>query len=265
MPNEEELMKALIYDNINVTEENPLKEFFKIIVQLIVYIVLFYFLIFFGSGIIIKTLSIEKQIKLENFITNLSHIKTKEISEGDKDRLSKVRNLILENDVKFPKTSKLDIGIIDHEEMNALCFPNGNIYITDKLYEKLDTDEKLTFVIAHEMGHYKNRDHLMNLRKSISSSAVIVSLCVLGIESNVATLVTETMDLSDYKYSKRVEANADKYAAKRLLSLYGNTNGGIEVINILKDGEYNIEFDMLSTHPSLNKRILYLKKVNKKY
>ena len=33
MPSNEELMKALIYDNVNVTEEDPLKEFFKVVIQ----------------------------------------------------------------------------------------------------------------------------------------------------------------------------------------------------------------------------------------
>lgn len=265
MPSNEELMKALIYDNVNVTEEDPLKEFFKVVIQLATYIILFYLLIFCSSGLIIKTLSIEKQIKLENFITNLSQVKTKKITDEEKQRLINIRNVILEDDAKFPKTSKLDIGIIEHEEMNALCFPNGNIYITDKLFEKLDTEEKLTFVIAHEMGHYKNKDHLMNLRKSISNNVVILSLCILGVEQKFTTIVSETLDLSDYKFSKQIEANADKYAAKRLLSIYGNTNGGIEVLNILEEGKYNIEFDMLSTHPSLNKRLLFLKKLNQKY
>ena len=174
-------------------------------------------------------------------------------------------DFILNNDIHFPKTTNLDIKIIEHKEMNALCFPNGNIYITNKLYEKLDTEEKLAFVIAHEMAHYKNKDHLINLRKSISSSAVILSLCILGIEQNISTLVSETMDLSDYKYSKQKEMKADKYAAQILLSLYGNTRGGVEVLNILKKGEYNIEFDTFSTHPSLNKRISYLNKINQKY
>ena len=45
----------------------------------------------------------------------------------------------------------------------------GNIYITDTLFKHLNSDEMLTFVIAHEMAHYKNRDHLMNLRKSNGS------------------------------------------------------------------------------------------------
>ena len=175
----------------------------------------------------------------------------------------RAKNLILENDFNFPKTSKLDIGIINHEEMNALCYPNGNIYITDTLYKHLDTDEKLVFVIAHEMAHYKNKDHLMNLRKSIASNFVILTFVFSGADvSNIDDFVSSSLDLADLKYSRRKEASADRYAAKILKNIYGNVNGGIQVINVLSQGNYLDEQDFLSTHPSLKRRLSYLKKIN---
>lgn len=266
MQNEDEAIKALIYDNVNVTEENQLKEFFKILVQLLIYIVIIYFSVFLFSGIAIKTLSLEKQIQFENFITNLSSVKTMEISDSEKNRLLAVRDTILRNDPQFPKTSKLDIGVINNEELNALCFPNGNIYITDKLYKQLDSDEKLLFVLAHEMAHYKNRDHLMNLRKTLSSSMVLLSLCVVGADANnLSKIVSESMDLADYKFSRNVETRADKYAAKQLLSLYGDVKAGVEVMNILKSGDYNYSPEIFSTHPNIDKRIKYLNNLRRRY
>lgn len=263
MLNEEEAIKALVYDNVNVTEKNPLKELMKIIFQLCIYIVIAYFLVFQLSGFFIKNLSISQQIWLENAIANTSSVKTIEITDLEKERLLRAKNLILENDFNFPKTSKLDIGIINHEEMNALCYPNGNIYITDTLYKHLDTDEKLVFVIAHEMAHYKNRDHLMNLRKNLASNFVILSFAIFGSDiSRASDLVSASLDLADIKYSKRKEALADKYAAKILKNIYGNVNAGIEVINILNKGNYGLDLEFLSTHPSLEKRILYLRKIN---
>ena len=43
---EEEAIKALIYDNVNVTESNPLKDLMKIVFQLVVYVLIAYFSIF---------------------------------------------------------------------------------------------------------------------------------------------------------------------------------------------------------------------------
>ena len=175
MLSEEEAIKALIYDNVNVTESNPLKDLMKIVFQLVVYILITYFSIFCLTGFFIQNLSPKQQQWLENAITNASTVKTVDITDVDKERLTKIKNKILESDSDFPKTSALDIEIINHKEKNALCYPNGNIYITDTLFKHLDSDEMLTFVIAHEMAHYKNRDHLMNLRKSIASNFVILT------------------------------------------------------------------------------------------
>jgi len=263
MLNDDEAIKALIYDNVNVTETNPLKDFLKIVFQLMVYIVIAYFSIFYLTGLFIQNLSITQQQWLENAIANTSSVKTIEITDIEKDRLHKIKNKILESDLDFPKTSALEIGIINHTQKNALCYPNGNIYITDNLYKYLTTDEMLTFVIAHEMAHYKNKDHLMKLRKSIASNFVILTFAISGAEvSNIDNLVSSSLDLADMKYSRRKEASADKYAAKILKNIYGNVNGGIKVIEILRQGNYLDELDIFSTHPSLEKRALYLKKIN---
>ena len=143
-----EAAKLLIDDETNVTETNPLKDLFQTCIQLVLILALVYLFTFIASGIVIKSLSIEKQIQMENI-------------------LSSIRNRVLSVDRDFPKTSNLDIHIINDNQMNALCYPNGNIYITSELYKRLTDDEMLTFVIAHEMAHYKNKDHLMNLRNQI--------------------------------------------------------------------------------------------------
>ena len=263
MLSEEEAINALIYDNVNVTESNPLKDLLKIVFQLVVYVLIAYFSIFCLTGFFIQNLSPNQQQWLENAIANTSTVKTVDITDVDKERLVKIKNKILESDLDFPKTSALDIGIINHRQKNALCYPNGNIYITDTLFKHLNSDEMLTFVIAHEMAHYKNKDHLMNLRKSIASNFVILTFVFSGADvSNIDDLVSSSLDLADLKYSRRKEASADKYAAKILKKIYGNVNGGIQVINVLSQGNYLDEQDFLSTHPSLKRRLSYLKKIN---
>lgn len=263
MLSEQEAIKALVYDNVNVTEANPLKDFIKILFKLVILVVIVYFSVFFLAGIFIQNLSISQQVWLENAIANTSSVKTIEISDVEKERLIRIRDSILANDSSFPKTSALDIAVIKHNQLNALCYPNGNIYITDSLYKQLTTDEMLTFVIGHEMAHYRNRDHLMNLRKNIASNFVILSFAILGGEAtNVSDLISASMELADMKYSKAKEAKADKYAAKTLKDLYGNVDDGIKVLEILSNGKYDDSFDFLSTHPSLKRRKLYLRTIN---
>ena len=154
-----------------------------------------------------------------------------------------------------PNGPDYDEVIINDTHMNALCYPNGNIYITSELYKRLTDDEMLTFVIAHEMAHYKNKDHLMNLRKGISNASIIIFMSIVSPNNQEASKIIEgTLSLSDLKYSRSVEAKADLYAAKILNELYGRTTGGVQVLKILS-GQDTGAPEVLSDHPDIQKRI----------
>ena len=259
-----EAAKRLIYDdNVNVTESNPLKEFAKICVQLALIIIFVYFSIYIVSGIVLKSLPIEKQIAIENFMSPSLKYKSVELADTEKQRLEKIKNNILKVDKKFPKTSNLEIGVIEEKQLNALCYPNGNIYITSSLYKELDTDEKLTFVIAHEMAHYRHKDHLLNLRRNISNGVVLILLSVANPNnSQISNIAEGGLSITDLKFSRGAEENADKYAIKISNILYGNSKAGAEVMKTLKDKNiFDVEF--LSTHPNIDKRIKYINKSSK--
>ena len=247
-----EAAKLLIDDETNVTETNPLKDLFQTCVQLVLILILVYLLTFIGSGIIIKSLSIEKQIQMENILSSMINTETQD-NNFDTKKIKDIRNRVLSVDRDFPKTSNLDIHIINDTQMNALCYPNGNIYITSELYKRLTDDEMLTFVIAHEMAHYKNKDHLMNLRKGISNASIIIFMSIVSPNNQEASKIIEgTLSLSDLKYSRSVEAKAD--AAKILNELYGRTTGGVQVLKILS-GQDTGAPEVLSDHPDIQKRI----------
>jgi len=247
-------------DNINITEANPLKDLFQVIINLVLLIVSLYFFIYIISGAVLISLSPERQIAVEKFISPKICEKTELLTDKEIQKINAVKARILEVDKKFPKTSNLEINVIKENQLNALCYPNGNIYITSELYKYLDTDEKLTFVIAHEMAHYRHKDHLLNLRRNISNSIVLIVLAVANPNSNdINHLVESGLNITDLKYSRRAEANADKYAVNIMNIVYENAKAGVEVMNILKDkNRFDIEF--LSSHPNLENRIKYIEK-----
>lgn len=265
LKNENEAIQAIVYNNVNVTEKNPLKDLFQVVVQLFIWVVIIYFSVFAISGVVLKNISLQQQIELEKFLSRDLKEETIKLTPEEQARLLKARNLVLKTDSKFPKTSNLKIEVIEADEKNALCLPNGNIYITDKFYKTLDSEDKLVFVLAHEMAHYKNRDHLMGLRKSISSNMVIISLYLFGGNMNdTSKLISSSIDLVDMKYSKLEETKADIYAGKILLNLYGTTKAGVEVMNILKEGDYDLGFEFMSTHPLHETRVKCLKNLKSK-
>ena len=120
----------------------------------------------------------------------------------------------------------------------------------------------LTFVIAHEMAHYKHKDHIMNFRKDIASTMTLLLVAISTNNSSVTSAVSETIELSDLNYSRATEARADKYAGKILLKEFGKIDGGINALELLKDKEYPNFLNIFSTHPSIEKRVENLKRLS---
>lgn len=257
-----EAAKKIIYeDNVNITETNPLKDLVQIMLNILLFVVSIYSFIFITSGIILKTLSAEQQVAIENFISpSVCPTNVVVLSAEENQRLSSIKNRILKVDSKFPKTSNLNINVIKEKQLNALCYPNGNIYITSALYKELKSDEEFAFVIAHEMAHYKYKDHLLNLRRNIANGAVLILVAFANPNNkDIGTLIEGSLNVTELKFSRGVEEKADKYAINIMNKLYGNARAGVYVMTTLKDkNSFDIEF--LSSHPNLDKRIKYIQK-----
>lgn len=256
MPNSnyENCMK-LAYDDTNVTETKPAVEFMKVLAKLALVVVIFYLLIYITVGFVIASLTNEKQAKLEEFLSQVNDMEVMKIDKKDRMRLENAKKRVLSIDTNFSKTSTLDIEIIDVNQKNAFCLPNGKIYVTLPLYRTLN-DEMLTFVIAHEMGHYKNKDHLMKLRKYISANSVLILISILNSDSeSITKLASGILTFEDLNSSRRVERKADLYAKNVMLGLYNNTEGAIEALKILEDKKHHGGLALFSTHPTIENRI----------
>ncbi len=246
--------------NVNITQPNVMKELFSVLFGIVAVVLFIYLSVYFVSGIIVNNLSFEKQVALEDFFSGgTKDLKLVSLPEAEQQRLERVRDRIIAADKDFPKGVKRKIGVIQYNAKNAFCVPNGNIYITSSLYKLLETDEELTFIIAHELGHYKHRDHLMRLRRGVSNGAVMILLSFMEMDSaKVQDFISDSFNLADLKFSRGEEEKADKYAVAALKTLYGNTDAGPKVMKIL-GGNNHFGAEFLYTHPDTERRIKYIR------
>ena len=95
---------------------------------------------------------------------------------------------------------------------NALALPDGTLLITDEIVQLAGSDEAILGVIAHELGHLRER-HL--LRRLIASAVVGAAVTLLaGDASGVLTALPAT--LADLSYSRDMEREADRFASALL-------------------------------------------------
>ncbi|HAN32740.1 MAG TPA: hypothetical protein DCQ06_14195, partial [Myxococcales bacterium] len=52
--------------------------------------------------------------------------------------------------------------------VNAMALPGGGIVVTSGLLKLLRNEDELSFVLAHELGHFVGRDHLQGLGRGLT-------------------------------------------------------------------------------------------------
>ena len=141
---------------------------------------------------------------------------------------------------------------------NAFALPGGTIVITDALVKLARNDDQISAVLAHEVGHVRNRH---SLRMALQA-AVLAALAatVFGDATSIAGLATTLpVALLQNGYSRELETEADDYAFHRLKEVGISPKAFAEMIVLLeKDDETRSGAEStgyFSTHPATAKRI----------
>ena len=141
-----------------------------------------------------------------------------------------------------------------------MAVPGGAIGITRGLLGKLDRDEIAeAFVIGHELGHFKHRDHLRGMGRAVG-----IQICyalIFSDSGNGAIVGSGTFDLLNKKYSRRQELSADRFGLLLVYKTYGRVQGADRLFDILEKEDKTPPWAyMFATHPAHKKRITELKR-----
>jgi Zn-dependent protease with chaperone function len=136
--------------------------------------------------------------------------------------------------------------------------PGNNIIITTALIEGLESENELAFVLAHELGHFANRDHLRGLGRGLV--LLTISTILFGADSSVSQVLENSLQNVEMKFSQNQEKKADLFALRLLNERYGHVGGAIDFFEKLKKKEKGGRFlYFFATHPHSLERIRYLK------
>lgn len=173
-------------------------------------------------------------------------------------------SLVSQMDKKNQRPFK--IFVVEKKETNALALPGGNIVLYSGLLQEIGSENELAMILAHELGHFANRDHLRGLGRSFLF--FIVSTAILGGNNSAAQSFMNSSGILTNTYSRVQESNADKFALAILVKKFGHAGGAIDFFKRLASKETLPELThYLSTHPASFKRIESLGKIiaEKKY
>ncbi len=238
-------------EGINVSDEHPLVEASALIVGLSLIFAIITVALIFMVEIALYFVPEEKEAALfRNWLPD--DITT--VSPND-PRLEILESILWRLSRHYPETPyEFRIEIDDSEYMNAMALPGGLIVVTSGLLDKVETENELAFILGHEMGHFRNRDHIRALGRGVVISIMFVAIRGSGAGSDLGVSVA---DLALRGFGRRQESTADDFGLEIVQQEYGHVAESWRFFERLDEAEGELlEFmTYLSTHPSAEDRV----------
>jgi Zn-dependent protease with chaperone function len=241
---------SLPENNDNISHDQPVREF----VLLFFGITLFLLIVFWILGLFVDRAVDYITPEMEAMI--FSSADGSESNDNSNPRQAELQRMVDALRECIQIGYPLDVHLIDLDDANAFAFPGGRIFIFSGLLDKVISANGLSFVLAHELAHFKNRDHLRGMGRGIVFTAV--SALLTGAGSDLTQLFAPTANFSQAQYSQERENMADRQALQVLGCYYGHAGGATEFFEAMKpddDKTSNVFGHYFSSHPEAVERI----------
>jgi Zn-dependent protease with chaperone function len=254
--------------NSNVTPQNALRELVTLLGGLSAIVLLLYGLIglFIDMAVAVIDPATEVWIYQSSGIDQLAEVKPLPLDTAAGKALrateTATQNLLSDLAQCADLAYGVDLKVEESKAVNALAWPGGHIVVLSGLLDKMESQNGLAFVLAHELAHFKNRDHL----RSMGRGVVILSLAVLigGANGELSDLIMSLSNVRTMAFSQTNESAADATALDILNCHYGHIGGASEFFNVISQVDDNTDFTLMhyfSSHPQIQQRIVAIEQL----
>lgn len=130
-----------------------------------------------------------------------------------------------------PERPLTRVNIANIDMVNAVALPGGRVVVFNGLVQKAESADELAGVVAHEIGHVRERHVMQALLRQFG-----LSILLGGINSDVGTGI---FGVASTSYTRSAEREADDYARARLAAADISPLGAAAFFERLKDDHGN--------------------------
>jgi predicted Zn-dependent protease len=244
--------------NVNISRTSPLRELFLLLGGVLGIIVLVYIALGLAVDLIVPHLPPGIEQNLGRIYSRIYYDKDRTPAEI---RLQKILDELVEVHPVIHGRQKPPFNVKVHlsaqSTINAMALPGGNIVIFTGLIKEVESQNELDFILAHELGHLANRDHLRGLGRGLVLTTI--SAILLGKDSSVTGFLTNSLINVEMKFSQHQETQADLWALDALNRKYGHVSGAVDFFGrISKNEKRGRLLSYFATHPYPENRIANL-------
>jgi Zn-dependent protease with chaperone function len=242
-------------EGINVSDTHPLVEASTLVVGLSAIFIIIALVLIFMIEAALFFVSAEDEAALfdgwlpEDLVT---------VAPND-ERLLETQNLVDRLARHWPDSPyQFRVEIDDSEAANAMALPGGLIIVTRGLLDQVESENELAFVLGHELGHFKNRDHLRALGRGVVLSVFFAA----ATGGDVTSIGIKVADLTVRGFGRKQETRADEFGMLVVNEEYGHVNETWCLFERwdIEDNTFTNLVTYLSTHPETGHRIVNMKR-----
>ena len=245
-----EYKPSLPAHNDNASPESPLRDVVAVVLGLLAAAALAYWLLGLAVDATVLRMSTETEARLYALLPAPGPDKTPVLPQQAQLQ-ELVNSLHACAGLRLPTSVTLEKSQVP----NAMVVPGGHIVVYSGLLSQVRSENGLAFVLAHELAHISQRDHL----RAVGRSLVLFGFSALltGSDSGLTELLAPVDQLGQASYSRTREAAADAVALRILNCRYGHAGGATEFFSSMKDEDSGIAdlSHYTSSHPAMQQRI----------
>lgn len=239
-------------DEVNVSKKHPLGEFVLLSVGIGLVAVAIYALLAWSAEIAAGWVPLDVEVELFEALS--LELPWPEIAAGDERaaRLSALSARLAAHGPESPYVHQ--VFVLPEPAPNAFALPGGTILVTSGLLTEMDSENEVAFVLAHELGHFRHRDHLVTLGRAGLFRLLLAAIGIGGMPTG--GLVEAGGQLAAGAYSREQERDADRFALQLLEAEYGHIGGATSSLERLTAGELlDVVGGYIGSHPGPSERI----------
>jgi len=238
-----------IKNNPNISPKSPLKELFSLLLSLLLIVLVIYIVLGFAVDIIAPRMPLRIENRLGKFYEGM--YAKREINQDAETYLQELLNSFNQH---IDTKRQFQVFIVENKMFNALALPGGKILVFSGLLKEIKNENELAFVLAHELGHFYNKDHLRALGRNIVF--FVISSVFFGQDNTLQDFLGNSLANTEMKFSQAQEQAADMFALNLLYKKYNHVGGAVSFFDFMKEKEKIPKFFyFFSSHPHPKNRI----------
>jgi Zn-dependent protease with chaperone function len=248
-------------ENPNVSHQNPIKEFFSLLAGVVGIVLFIYWILGFFIDSAVDYISPEMEIAIfeslgEEFISTNDVERSESFTQTEQQMRVLLDDLTKCMDVGYP----IELIFQQSEQANAFAAPGGKMVVLSGLLKHVESENGLAFVIAHELGHFKNRDHLRGLGRGV----VLMALSFLATGNmHLSKVLVPVNAFQNAQFSQSRESDADERALDIVQCHYGHVSGSTEFFSKISQPDADLPFThYFRTHPEAQARVKAIKSLS---